>query len=96
MDYSENEEFLNKLLEVKHKNKIRLKEQLLKTSGVEIDENSIYDIHVKRLHEYKRQQMNLLYVIYKYIKIKNGEIPKRPITVIFGAKAAPAYDMRKI
>ncbi len=95
MDYSENEEFLNKLLEVKHKNKIRLKEQLLKTSGVEIDENSIYDIHVKRLHEYKRQQMNLLYVIYKYIKIKNGEIPKRPITVIFGAKAAPAYDMAK-
>ena len=95
MDYSEDEEFLNKLLEVKHKNKIRLKEQLLKTSGVEIDENSIYDIQVKRLHEYKRQQMNLLYVIYKYIKIKNGEIPKRPITVIFGAKAAPAYDMAK-
>ena len=62
---------------------------------MEIDENSIYDIHVKRLHEYKRQQMNLLYVIYKYIKIKNGEIPKRPITVIFGAKAAPAYDMAK-
>lgn len=95
MDYSEDEEFLNKLLEVKHKNKIRLKEQLLKTSGVEIDENSIYDIQIKRLHEYKRQQMNLLYVIYKYIKIKNGEIPKRPITVIFGAKAAPAYDMAK-
>ena len=95
MDYADNEEFLNKLLEVKHKNKIRLKEQFLKISDIEIDENSIYDIQVKRLHEYKRQQMNLLYVIYKYIKIKNGDIPKRPVTVIFGAKAAPAYDMAK-
>lgn len=95
LNHCGDEEFLKKLLEVKHQNKVRLKEQILKTSGIDINENSIYDIQVKRLHEYKRQQMNLLYVIYKYLKIKNGEIPKRPVTVIFGAKAAPAYDMAK-
>lgn len=95
MDFRGNEEFLNSLLEVKQHSKTKLKEQLMKVQNIEIDDNSIYDIQVKRLHEYKRQQMNLLYVIYKYLKIKSGEIPKRPITVIFGAKAAPAYDMAK-
>ena len=62
---------------------------------VEIDENSIFDIQVKRLHEYKRQQMNALYVIHKYLEIKEGKTPSTPITVIFGAKAAPAYVIAK-
>jgi starch phosphorylase len=61
------------------------------TQGVEIDENSIFDIQIKRLHEYKRQQMNVLYIIHKYLDIKNGNKPTTPITMIFGAKAAPAY-----
>ena len=60
-----------------------------------MDENSIFDIQVMRLHEYKRQQMNALWVIYKYCQIKGGNKPARPITVLFGAKAAPAYTMAK-
>lgn len=95
MDHIDDEELLQKLLEVKHQNKLRLKNAILEKQGIEIDENSVFDIQVKRLHEYKRQQMNLLYVIYKYLRIKGGEIPQRPVTVIFGAKAAPAYDMAK-
>ena len=62
---------------------------------MEIDENSIYDIQVKRLHEYKRQQLNALYIIHKYLEIKRGVIPEKPVTVIFGAKAAPAYVIAK-
>ena len=65
------------------------------TQGIELDDNSIYDIQIKRLHEYKRQQMNALYVIHKYLEIKAGKKPNRPITVIFGAKAAPAYVIAK-
>ena len=68
---------------------------LRQRQGVEVDENSIFDIQVKRLHEYKRQQMNALWVIYKYCQIKGGNKPARPITVLFGAKAAPAYTMAK-
>jgi starch phosphorylase len=68
---------------------------LFKTQGIEIDENSIFDIQIKRLHEYKRQQMNALYIIHKYLEIKNGKIPTTPITLIFGAKAAPAYIIAK-
>lgn len=86
---------LTGLLEVKHQNKVALKKYLKDTQGVEIDENSIYDIQVKRLHEYKRQQMNVLYVIHKYLEIKKGKKPTTPITVIFGAKAAPAYVIAK-
>ena len=67
----------------------------MQTQGVEIDENSIFDIQIKRLHEYKRQQMNALYAIYKYKEIKKGNLPKRPLTMIFGAKAAPAYTIAK-
>ena len=66
-----------------------------KHRDVEINPNSIFDIQVKRLHEYKRQQMNALYVIYKYLEIKSGKKPETPITVIFGAKAAPAYVIAK-
>ncbi|WP_026886604.1 glycogen/starch/alpha-glucan phosphorylase [Clostridium beijerinckii] len=82
---------LSKIGEIKKENKIALKEYLKETQGVEIDENSIFDIQIKRLHEYKRQQMNVLYIIYKYLDIKKGNKPTTPITMIFGAKAAPAY-----
>ena len=67
----------------------------METQGIEVDENSIFDIQVKRLHEYKRQQMNALYVIHKYLEIKRGKVLSTPITVIFGAKAAPAYVIAK-
>ena len=73
----------------------RLKEYLEKESGVVLNDNAIFDIQIKRLHEYKRQQMNVLYIIYKYLDIKAGNKPKRPITMIFGAKAAPAYIIAK-
>ncbi|WP_244833869.1 glycogen/starch/alpha-glucan phosphorylase [Clostridium sp. BJN0001] len=84
-------EVLNKLQEIKQNNKNALKKYIKKTEGIDIDENSIFDIQIKRLHEYKRQQMNVLYIIYKYLEIKKGNKPTRPITIIFGAKAAPAY-----
>ena len=93
--YVNDEEVLKKLLEVKGTRKTELKNYLAKTQGIELDDNSIYDIQIKRLHEYKRQQMNALYVIHKYFEIKAGKKPARPITVIFGAKAAPAYIIAK-
>ena len=89
------EAVLQKILDVKNTKKAQLKDYLAKTQGIELDENSIYDIQIKRLHEYKRQQMNALYVIHKYFEIKAGKKPVRPITVIFGAKAAPAYVIAK-
>ena len=89
--YVNNKEVLAKLEEIKKQNKIELKKYLKETQNVDIDENSIFDIQIKRLHEYKRQQMNVLYIINKYLEIKEGKIPKTPITMIFGAKAAPAY-----
>lgn len=85
----------NRLLGIKAENKKELKSYLAKTLGVQLDENSIYDIQIKRLHEYKRQQMNVLYVIYKYLEIKKGNLPETPVSVIFGAKAAPAYTIAK-
>lgn len=91
LKYIDNKEVLKKLGEIKKNNKIALKNYLKETQGVEIDENSIFDIQIKRLHEYKRQQMNVLYIIHKYLDIKKGNIPTTPITMIFGAKAAPAY-----
>ena len=93
--YIDDEKVLKKLLDIKHDNKVKLKEYLKKTQNIDIDENSIFDIQIKRLHEYKRQHMNALYVIYKYLQIKKGNVPKTPITVIFGAKAAPAYTIAK-
>jgi starch phosphorylase len=83
------------LLEIKTYNKRNLAEYLKQTQGIEINPQSIFDIQIKRLHEYKRQQMNALYIIYKYFDIKAGNIPKTPVTVIFGAKAAPAYTIAK-
>ncbi|EHJ57782.1 glycogen/starch/alpha-glucan phosphorylase [Streptococcus urinalis FB127-CNA-2] len=76
---------------IKHQNKLALKRYLKDNKGIDLDENSIIDTQIKRFHEYKRQQMNALYVIHKYLDIKKGNLPKRKITVIFGGKAAPAY-----
>lgn len=93
--HKEDQEALQSLLEVKHQKKAELAEYLKKTQGVELNPDSIFDIQVKRLHEYKRQQMNVLSVIAKYLEIKSGKKPARPITMIFGAKAAPAYEIAK-
>lgn len=93
--YQDDEKVLAKLKEIKKEAKVELKKYLKMTQNVEIDENSVFDIQIKRLHEYKRQQMNALYAIYKYKEIKKGNLPKRPITMIFGAKAAPAYTIAK-
>ena len=93
--FVDDEKVLNELLEIKKDAKIELSNYLSETQGIELDENSIFDIQIKRLHEYKRQQMNVLYVIHKYLEIKDGKKPARPITVIFGAKAAPAYVIAK-
>ena len=79
------------LAKIKFENKLALKAYLKENQGIELDENSIIDTQIKRFHEYKRQQMNALYVIHKYLEIKAGKLPKRKITVIFGGKAAPAY-----
>ena len=94
-EFANNENVLNKLLEIKHNNKKKLKNYILKNHNIEINENTIFDIQIKRLHEYKRQQMNALYVIHKYLEIKKGVKPDTPITIIFGAKAAPAYVIAK-
>lgn len=80
-----------KLAEIKFNNKLALKRYLKDNKDIELDEHSIIDTQIKRFHEYKRQQMNALYVIHKYLEIKKGNLPKRKITVIFGGKAAPAY-----
>ena len=93
--YVEDETVLRRLLEIKAARKAELKDYLARTQGITLDENSVFDIQIKRLHEYKRQQMNALYVIHKYFEIKAGRKPTRPITVIFGAKAAPAYIIAK-
>ena len=93
--YYKDKNVLEEILAIKQSNKAVLKDYLIETQGIEINENSIFDIQVKRLHEYKRQQMNALWVIYKYFEIKKGHLPETPITVIFGAKAAPAYTIAK-
>ena len=93
--YVNDDAALEKLLSVKAGKKADLKNYLKQTQGFDFDENSIFDIQVKRLHEYKRQQMNALYVIHKYFEIKSGKKPTTPITVFFGAKAAPAYIIAK-
>ena len=93
--FTGNKEVLEKILDIKHQNKLRLKRYIYDNEGININENSIFDVQIKRLHEYKRQQMNILYYIAKYMDIKEGKIPVRPITAIFGAKAAPAYTIAK-
>ena len=89
--FADDENVLNRLLEIKYNGKKNLKEYLLRTQNINLNENSVFDIQIKRMHEYKRQQMNALYLISKYLEIKGGKKPKTPVTAIFGAKAAPAY-----
>lgn len=93
--YQEDEKVLEKLLEIKQKNKEALSVYLKETQKLEISPDTIFDIQIKRLHEYKRQQLNALYIIDKYLEIKAGKIPAAPVTAIFGAKAAPAYVIAK-
>ena len=95
MDYADDETVLEKIRSIKQNNKESLAEYLAYKQGITLDTNSIFDIQIKRLHEYKRQQLNALYAIHKYKEIKAGKLPKRPITLIFGAKAAPAYIIAK-
>lgn len=95
LNFVEDETVLRKLLSIKQQRKQILAEEISSRMGIEINPNSIYDIQIKRLHEYKRQQMNALYAIWKYFEIKSGKLPKRPITLLFGAKAAPAYTIAK-
>ena len=95
LKYKDNKKVLAKLEKIKHNRKLDLKQFLYETQNIALDENSIVDVQVKRLHEYKRQQMNALYAIYKYMDIKSGNKPKTPITMVFGAKAAPAYIIAK-
>ena len=95
LKYKDNKKVLAKLEEIKHNRKLDLKQFLYETQNIALDENSIIDVQIKRLHEYKRQQMNALYAIYKYMDIKSGNKPKTPITMVFGAKAAPAYIIAK-
>lgn len=95
LEYTGDSEVLERLGEMKRQKKLEFKAFMKETQEMELDENSIFDVQVKRLHEYKRQQMNALYAIYKYLDIKSGNKPKTPITMIFGAKAAPAYVIAK-
>ena len=95
LEYIDDEKTLYDLLSVKSENKKILKNFLKRTDGMELNENSIFDVQVKRLHEYKRQQLNCLYAIHKYLEIKAGKKPTTPITMLFGAKAAPAYTIAK-
>ena len=93
--FADDPAFVKTLLNVKQTKKTEFKQYLQDKEGITIDDHSIFDVQVKRLHEYKRQQMNALYIIYKYMDIKAGNKPKTPITMIFGAKAAPAYTIAK-
>ncbi|MEG0165426.1 glycogen/starch/alpha-glucan phosphorylase [Anaerorhabdus sp.] len=93
--YKDNAVVLDNLYTIKKDKKVQLASEIKKLEHVDINPESIFCIQIKRLHEYKRQQMNALYIINKYLDIKNGILPKRPITFIFGAKAAPAYITAK-
>ena len=95
LKFIDDETVLNKLLTIKQNRKQDLCNYLNKTMHLTLNPNSIFDIQIKRLHEYKRQQMNLLYIIQLLQKIRSGYIPSTPITFIFGAKAAPAYIIAK-
>ena len=91
LQYKDDVTVLDRLGEIKKNNKLALTDYIQEHEGVELNPNGIFDIQIKRLHEYKRQQMNALYIIHKYLEIKNGKKPVRPLNFIFGAKAAPAY-----
>ena len=91
LEFADDEAALNRIAEIKMNRKKDLAAYVQKVEGVTLNPDSIFDIQSKRLHEYKRQQMNALYIIHKYLEIKAGKKPARPMTFIFGAKAAPAY-----
>ncbi|MCR5476356.1 MAG: glycogen/starch/alpha-glucan family phosphorylase [Lachnospiraceae bacterium] len=91
LGFADSEKVLNAIAAVKQQKKEELVSYIARKEGVQLDPNSIFDIQSKRLHEYKRQQMNALYIIHKYLEIKSGKKPKTPLTFLFGAKAAPAY-----
>ena len=91
LDYQDNQEVLDRIAQIKMNRKQELVAYIKEAEGVTLNPDSIFDIQIKRLHEYKRQQMNALYIIHKYLEIKAGKKPVRPLTFIFGAKAAPAY-----
>lgn len=95
MEYVDDEAFTDRLLEIKKEKKRILAEYILEKEGETLNPDSIFDVQIKRLHEYKRQQMNALYIIHKYLEIKKGKRPARPLTFLFGAKAAPAYVIAK-
>jgi len=95
LKYQGDQKVLDDIYEIKRRKKKELAAYLKEKENITVDENSVFDVQVKRLHEYKRQQMNALYVIHKYLDIKAGNKPKTPVTVIFGAKAAPAYTIAK-
>ena len=91
LEYKDNPEVLDQIEQIKMNRKQELVAYVKENEGVTLNPDSIFDIQIKRLHEYKRQQMNALYIIHKYLEIKAGKKPVRPLTFIFGAKAAPAY-----
>ena len=93
--FKDDDKVLDRLVEIKRANKEALCKYLEETQGVKVSPDTIFDIQIKRLHEYKRQQLNALYIIDKYLEIKAGKIPAAPVTAIFGAKAAPAYVIAK-
>ncbi|MBE7011984.1 MAG: glycogen/starch/alpha-glucan phosphorylase [Ruminococcaceae bacterium] len=93
--YKEDKGVLTRLIQIKNTKKVQLKEYIFKMQNREMLAESVFDMQIKRLHEYKRQQLNALYLIDKYFEIKEGEIPEAPITAVFGAKAAPAYTIAK-
>ncbi len=93
--FENDKKVLKKLIEIKKENKINLKKFIKDTQGISINENAIFDMQIKRLHEYKRQQMNVLGLINMYLEIKKGNTPKTPVCAIFAAKASPAYTIAK-
>ena len=95
LKYQDDEKVLERLVKIKKENKKALCRYLKETQDIEISPDTIFDIQIKRLHEYKRQQLNALYIIDKYLEIKAGKIPAAPVTAIYGAKAAPAYVIAK-
>ncbi|MDD6174255.1 MAG: glycogen/starch/alpha-glucan phosphorylase [Firmicutes bacterium] len=94
-EFSEDNAFLERLLQIRQNNKSALAEYLARTQGIRLNCSAIFDIQIKRLHEYKRQQMNALELIHRYLDIKRGNLPETPVTALFGAKAAPAYTIAK-
>ncbi|MBR1627668.1 MAG: glycogen/starch/alpha-glucan phosphorylase [Lachnospiraceae bacterium] len=94
-DFADDAQVLARINEIKHQNKIAASNYLKETQGIEIDTDSLFDVQMKRLHAYKRQQMNALFAIHEYLRIKEGKLPKKPVTMLFGAKAAPAYELAK-